>query len=670
MKLEDYISDFNVANSEEFKKKRIKVVENSKCYNGIFNGIYLPCNMEDLDNDIDLWLEDNSYKNDFGGDGFNTNNSSYYKKMLSNKWDLIVDWSINLGNNHFAITINTPENYTNRDLSSYDNYTSDDYNKIINKIVFVFKEFFKTTTFIFIAVEKNKKGNIHFHILVGIRNFIDYDYCIKNNLSNLLKINTGTEELALCDYDIKVQSLKKFKDIKNWSMYLYKDMYLWKFPACIFVIEKYYQNIFIDSLGNITDFYLIINMVFISYKNINVTNVDLDNLCGIVLNDNTLNQRTLINLIQYFLILKEYYLYNGNIYTKIENSLISYRLVGSVEEILYNKFQENIVVFFTSNFEYYFLGFDFNRLITNYIHKSKNIINSIIDVTTNRINLDFSVIEFRDGIYFIKYDRFIPKKELKKIENNLMINTIKYYDKKYNTIRRKEPKVWIKGLLRSLNITEDDFNSFKNIDKFTMICLYLINIFHKNIFKKMASLSIYGKSNTRKSTLISEPVSYFVGKENVGSIVTTKNFKLQELKGKIVGILDEFKYDSSISGDFLKLLGGEGLIVEKKYSKEHVSIDNIPIIIISNNPVKDKDENINKALENRIFSVEFFNPISEEEKENNIDYSSLIKEEEVNIILYCNKVYFENINNNKNLNIKKISKKYSNIKFIENYSKK
>jgi hypothetical protein len=67
--------------------------------------------------------------------------------------------------------------------------------------------------------------------------------------------------------------------------------------------------------------------------------------------------------------------------------------------------------------------------------------------------------------------------------SEILWNTIKYYNKSYNWIRQKEPRVWIDGLLRSLNISKKDYKEFKNMDKFNLICYYLINIFHRNIFK-------------------------------------------------------------------------------------------------------------------------------------------------------------------------------------------
>tara|TARA_B110000046_G_C12920440_1_gene366889 strand:+ start:219 stop:560 length:342 start_codon:yes stop_codon:yes gene_type:complete len=74
---------------------------------------------------------------------------------------------------------------------------------------------FPTTTYIFIIIEKNKKGRIHMHLLVSIRNFMDYNYTLKNNLSLVLKNNLSTTSLTQSDFDIKVDSLLYFKDIKN-----------------------------------------------------------------------------------------------------------------------------------------------------------------------------------------------------------------------------------------------------------------------------------------------------------------------------------------------------------------------------------------------------------------------------------------------------------------------
>ena len=98
---------------------------------------------------------------------------------------------------------------------------------------------FPTTTYIFIVIEKNKKGLMHAHLLVGIRNFIDYNYTLKNNLSLVLKDRLSSTGLTQSDYDIKVDALLYFKDVKNWLTYLLKDMFIWKFPAILYLLDTY-----------------------------------------------------------------------------------------------------------------------------------------------------------------------------------------------------------------------------------------------------------------------------------------------------------------------------------------------------------------------------------------------------------------------------------------------
>jgi hypothetical protein len=166
-------------------------------------------------------------------------------------------------------------------------------------------------------------------------------------------------------------------------------------------------------------------------------NIKLKNISGIKNKDNILNQRVLINLLQYYLILNEYYIYNDNIYEKIKESKISYKLVGTIKNILYDKFQENVVKFYLVHLIGYFEGFDFSYLMDNYFIKSKNIIESIKDISTQRIIPDFGLIEFTDGVYSIKYDRFFHNGIDYNFSNK--ISTIKYYNKSYNRVRQDKP---------------------------------------------------------------------------------------------------------------------------------------------------------------------------------------------------------------------------------------
>jgi len=87
-------------------------------------------------------------------------------------------------------------------------------------------------------------------------------------------------------------------------------------------------------------------------------------------------------------------------------------------------------------------------------------------------------------------------------------------------------------------------------------------------------------------------------------------------------------------------LGGEKLLTSKKYSKEHITIENLKGLIVSNNEIDEKNKEIKKALVNRLFIINFLNKnLYTNDKIN----ESLIQEEP-NIIIFCNKLYFNYFN--------------------------
>tara|TARA_B110000977_G_scaffold176315_1_gene231852 strand:- start:1700 stop:2011 length:312 start_codon:yes stop_codon:yes gene_type:complete len=100
----------------------------------------------------------------------------------------------------------------NTNSSDYDLDYINDHEVCINNII---KDTFPTTTFIFSVVEKNKNDMLHFHLLIGIRNLIDYNYIIRDNLLYFLKINLDLTSFSMSEFDIKVEPLRYFRDIKN-----------------------------------------------------------------------------------------------------------------------------------------------------------------------------------------------------------------------------------------------------------------------------------------------------------------------------------------------------------------------------------------------------------------------------------------------------------------------
>jgi hypothetical protein len=181
-------------------------------------------------------------------------------------------------------------------------------------------------------------------------------------------------------------------------------------------------------LGDLYSYYLK-PCEFVNILKISDSNLKESLLTGVILTDNTINKGVLIDLIRYYLVLNDCYLYNNNIYKKIEGTKVSYKFVGSVAEILYNDFMQNVVNFFIINYNDYFIGFDFSKLVKDYLIVEEKVIKAIYKITTNRINPDFSLIEFNDGVYSIKYDRFFPNN--KDYNFSSKISTIKYYNESY-----------------------------------------------------------------------------------------------------------------------------------------------------------------------------------------------------------------------------------------------
>ena len=493
----------------------------------------------------------------------------------------------------------------------------------------------------YIIFEKNKEQKNHLHGIICVKNITDYNINLKNNISNYLRNNY--------EEDVVIKNMNDFLSIKNWiSNYLWKDVDNWELNSKLWFLENYQQSFarFLDisiyELNSYNNFKLEANGFLYDEK-------ELNEFDGCKILKNSIEKETVIDLILYYIQFNQLYIYKNNVYKKIKDSFISYHKVGSVRDELYINLQQKIIPFFIKKFPLHFKNFDFYMLVKKFLKCNEKIVEEIYDLTTNRIEPDFSLLEFKDGVYSIKYNKFIPKKMIE--PEYLKLSTIKYYDKTYKHLG--EPKKWIEGVTRALNI---DPSSYKNDEKFTEICSYIANIFHKNkiFFSKKRVLYIHGESNTRKSTLISKPLISYFGIENVGFISDSKNFKNQHLIGKKVGVWDEFKYERNRAQEILKLFAGEVTISEQKFSPEHKIIENLPIIVISNKLIEEKDKKIRDAIFSRIFDVEFKHYIennnknssgNEDEKIDTIKINKqiddLLKDEEPKIIKFCNQIFYE-----------------------------
>jgi glycine/serine hydroxymethyltransferase len=93
-------------------------------------------------------------------------------------------------------------------------------------------------------------------------------------------------------------------------------------------------------------------------------------------------------------------------------------------------------------------------------------------------------------------------------------------------------------------------------------------------------------------------------------------------------------------------LGGEPLLTNQKYSKNHITIQGLMGLILSNYLFFEKDTSTNQALLERLHIIEFLYNVDKEL--NNMDTNNinqLLTNEEPNIIIFCNKLYFSYYNN-------------------------
>jgi hypothetical protein len=178
-------------------------------------------------------------------------------------------------------------------------------------------------------------------------------------------------------------------------------------------------------------------------------------------------------------------------------------------------------------------------------------------------------------------------------------------------------------------------------ENYLNICLYLIDIFHKNIFNKRSTLFIYGKNNTGKTNLIVNLLFSYFGVENICNGVSGNKFNYQYLVGKMVTIMYESQYNRDISGDLLNILSREHIVVSGKYPNNSIDIKPLPLIIISNEIFKGENSTINDTLNGRILEIEFTKSENLVKRGECSFLVNLLKEEEGNIIIYCNKLYFD-----------------------------
>lgn len=540
------------------------------------------------------------------------------KKKLFTIIDKIVLDSINAGNLHFGISINFSK-CINGDMTESEVKEKVDY---LNNIIATNVELW---TYSYIAVEFNENKKPHIHAIIAVRSVIGYNDVISSNLRDFIRKHF--------EYDTKLDLLKTIYDVYKFFKYTIKEIdKMSKNHKLCFVKE--WQFIFADFLDYLNEAEYEVDY---GYFFLNDT-LKYRTLFGRVTKEKNYNTQTVLSFWLYYLLLNNLSIYNNYLFQKLDNYCISYKKYKKIT-FLYNSFNSKIFPFFLKEFKMHFENFDlYNFSISSFI-KSEDLITKLKEITSNKIDPNFNILEFTDGIYYIKLNKFIPKKEFLRLHNakKHKLATLKYYNKTFKHLT--EPKEWLANIKEVLEYNETNVET---------LCKYIANVFHKSniLFHKKKVLFIKGESNTRKTTLIVKPLRQFFGDENVGYLNTSSEFTFQNITGKQVVLLDEFHYSSYKNkhrANLLKIFGGEPITINMKFAEPITINDKEPIVIIilSNEDILDENYEVQQALENRICKIYFKAQIKAEELNERID--DLLKEEEPNIIYHCNKIFYNEL---------------------------
>jgi phage/plasmid-associated DNA primase len=151
---------------------------------------------------------------------------------------------------------------------------------------------------------------------------------------------------------------------------------------------------------------------------------------------------------------------------------------------------------------------------------------------------------------------------------------------------------------------------------------------------------IKGAPSTGKTTLLVKIIYNFFGEENIGTISGNSNFGLEGLLHKELAVIDEAEHLKINTGSLLKITESYNpQSVDRKYKKASL-LSKLNIIFLSNNEIEIEDDIVREAFRKRIQLFEFKKCLPESTK----FYIKLIKSivtEEIDIIIYCNKLFFK-----------------------------
>ena len=517
----------------------------------------------------------------------------------------------------FFITIRADKWFNNEFIKNKKNLdeVEDENQKIIN--------YFDSTpliNYLIIINELGEKNKLHHHVIVSYRSILGYNKTMKDNL----KYDFST---SLNYTDIKIDQLTTTKEYTNRLKYIFKEDFM-------FEEKKNKIIIYNKNLNPNFDLKFLQDFNFLTKTNYNHKYSNTYNLNGYPSEEKEYNEITLLNIIHFLFEYKKMILLNNNIYKKIDNTLISYKKITTIKEFI-----ENFDNYYKSIFEEFQLqlkNLDIYNLKLKYTIKVKNIIEKENHLISKKKKFKFNLIEFSDGIYILSEDIFIPKKNiitkpdyLELIENS-NIGTLKQYKKTYKHLL--VPSIWLKSIQETLKEDEESEKLF----------YYFATLFNKksDYLGKQRTMFVKGAPSTGKTTLLASIAYNFFGEDNIGNVTNSESFNLEDLLEKEIAILDEAEHINLNIGQLLKLTDKNNpQKIDRKYKSSAV-LKNVILLILSNNDFKIKDPLVKEAFLKRVKKFEFKKELPTDIYLFN-ELQRTLKRDEINIIIYCNKKFFD-----------------------------
>jgi hypothetical protein len=540
-------------------------------------------------------------------------NKNYKKNIyLSNFYNYYIKELLNTGLYFYKLTYKLDE--TLKDFNYILHTISNNYKNIediiktrINNLMYTIQDI-ELIDFSFNMISKDQNNNFYIHSIIGIRAFHNVIENLNLHILKVLHLNffNFKEDISIEYLDtflkIKCNFIKISKNcIKTIQ---FKKQYFFTFSKINETIHKQFINFFNDE-----DY----------YKNLEYSHINgkYASIQGFNFYKNVTKYNLPLYYLNMYLKLNKMVFCHRLLYKASEESEYKYNYVGNSNYLLNNL--NEVLLDLKKRFKIFESFYFLKKLLKN-VKELKKVLKKNSSLLLNK-QINFNILEFVDGLYFLETDYFLTKKDLSNpdfMKIKLNLSCFRQYQVKYkklNLKNYKEKSLWLKTLYKTL----------KNEEEVKDCCIRFGEYF----------------------SLLDE--SFLTKKEVIQSDkVTSLDIKIKEQKEKKVDLLNEylFKKEHKIFYEIFMLLLHDDFILPSKKTKKKIKdltekdIDqdlkesDLTSLFFGKIPKKESDKEclLKKRLHlyNKLVEVNLL--------EKDLEF---LKKEELSFILYCTKLFIK-----------------------------